>query len=174
MKIVERESARALRKRGHTINHITRQLGVSKSSVSLWVRDIVLTDEQRLAIGAQHSFATTAARNRMIDAARLRRLEWQAYGRQEARSGDVLLIKAAMLYWAEGTKKNNRCSIRFTNSDPHMISLFVQFLQDCYGMAEGKIRLALHMYTDICTEQQAKEFWMQHTGFQKPPFARRW
>jgi transcriptional regulator with XRE-family HTH domain len=51
MKTAEREQARALRAaEGLPIKEIARRLGVSKSSVSCWVRDIELTPEQEDAL----------------------------------------------------------------------------------------------------------------------------
>jgi hypothetical protein len=42
----EKEQARALRKQGMSLNEICRIVPAAKSSISLWVRDIVLTDAQ--------------------------------------------------------------------------------------------------------------------------------
>ena len=42
--------ARHLLTEGCSVNEIARELRVSKSSVSLWVRDIPLSDEQRQAL----------------------------------------------------------------------------------------------------------------------------
>ncbi|MBA2751432.1 MAG: hypothetical protein H0U41_04230, partial [Actinobacteria bacterium] len=39
-KVVEKERARELRGEGFTMLEIATQLGVSKSSVSLWTRDV--------------------------------------------------------------------------------------------------------------------------------------
>ena len=50
MKVIEREKARELRKQGRSINQIVEEAGLTKSSVSLWVRDIILTKEQRSKI----------------------------------------------------------------------------------------------------------------------------
>lgn len=47
MKLKEKKLARILRKQGWSINEIYRKLGVGKSSVSLWVRDIELTFIQK-------------------------------------------------------------------------------------------------------------------------------
>jgi transposase len=46
MKTAERLKARRLRRAGHSLREIERRLDVSRSSVSLWVRDIQLADEQ--------------------------------------------------------------------------------------------------------------------------------
>jgi DNA-binding transcriptional regulator YiaG len=48
VKTVERKEARRMRRaEGRSIKEIARLLGVSTSSVSLWVRDIELTDAHR-------------------------------------------------------------------------------------------------------------------------------
>jgi len=49
MKKKEREAAvaRDLRSKGCSLNSIAKELGVAKSSVSMWVKDVPLTEEQR-------------------------------------------------------------------------------------------------------------------------------
>jgi len=47
MKEIKRLKARELRKQGLSMNKIASELSVSKSSVSLWVRDIILTEKQK-------------------------------------------------------------------------------------------------------------------------------
>lgn len=47
MKLMEKEAARTLRKEGYSINQIVETLNFSKASVSVWVRDIMLTKEQK-------------------------------------------------------------------------------------------------------------------------------
>jgi transcriptional regulator with XRE-family HTH domain len=49
-KVAEQEQARALRVRSWTLAEIAAELGVSKSSVSLWVRDVDFVPKPR-----QHS-----------------------------------------------------------------------------------------------------------------------
>jgi orotate phosphoribosyltransferase-like protein len=46
LKTAERARARELRAKGWSIKDIERQLNVSRSSVSLWIRDVVLAPEQ--------------------------------------------------------------------------------------------------------------------------------
>ena len=55
MKTAERELARPMRRyEGRSIKEIARLLHVSRSSVSLWVRDIALSDEQHAALQARN------------------------------------------------------------------------------------------------------------------------
>jgi len=46
-KVKEQEAARVLRAEGHTLADIATKLGVAKSSVSLWVRDVPFTPSPR-------------------------------------------------------------------------------------------------------------------------------
>lgn len=46
MKNLERESAQQLRRDGHSLNEIVQRVPISKSTASLWVRDIELTPDQ--------------------------------------------------------------------------------------------------------------------------------
>ncbi|MFH1990725.1 MAG: hypothetical protein ABIJ19_02610, partial [Patescibacteria group bacterium] len=50
MRLKEKLEARRLRCLGYSFNEIHKKLGVAKSSVSLWVRDIRLTPEQKLEL----------------------------------------------------------------------------------------------------------------------------
>ena len=55
MKTRERELARQLRReKGASIKDIAHRVGVSKSSVSMWVRDIELTPKQQAALAARN------------------------------------------------------------------------------------------------------------------------
>ena len=50
-----------------------------------------------------------------------------------------------MLYWAEGAKTRN--TVKFVNSDPHMLRLFLRFLRKCLGVDAQRFRISLNVYT---------------------------
>src|SRR3954454_19466403 len=106
MKTVEREQARLMRRtEGRSIKEIARLLGVSNSSVSLWVRDIELSDEQHAALQARNGLHARQrlARAAMAGNARARRAAAQEEGRRRARSLGQRYVGGCMLYWAEGS-----------------------------------------------------------------------
>ncbi len=49
-KVEEQERARDMRARNMTLQDIATELGVSKSSVSLWVRDVPFTPSKRAPV----------------------------------------------------------------------------------------------------------------------------
>jgi len=75
-------------------------------------------------------------------------------------SEEKLKIAGVMLYWGEGSKKNNK--VAFTNSDPEMIVLFLRFLRKICGISETRLRLTLHFYEDQDPEA-LKRFWSKLT-----------
>ena len=74
-----------------------------------------------------------------------------------------------MLYWGEGTKGGN--SVVFSNSDPDMIQLFLNFLRVICGIDEKRLRLLLHIYPDQ-NESKLKKFWSEKTKIPQAQFSK--
>lgn len=78
MKPEKREEARRLRREeGLPITEICQRLGVSKGSVSLWVRDIELTPAQQEELHRQHYAYRAQLRGKTAVAAKYRELRRQ-------------------------------------------------------------------------------------------------
>ena len=162
MKTQERELARYLRREeGAAINEIARRVGASKSSVSLWVRDIELSEEQRQALlernpayNRQHSGWTKLAERR-----RAERIAYQEDGRRRARRRDPGFVAGCMLYWAEGAKERNQ--LQFSNADAAMARFFVDFLRRHFGLRDDEIRITCYLYADHLEKQaEIEQHWL--------------
>jgi hypothetical protein len=170
MKKETRAKACELRRQGHSIKEIADALKVSRSSVSLWVRDITLTADQLQALkerqrlwGAQNA---GASRNRAHAAAQ--RQQYQQAGRAQADRGSALHMMGCMLYWAEGAKDRN--GLNFVNSDPHMLRLFVRFLREELVVADDEMALYIHCHTEDGAEiDRITTYWL--TLLHLPPSA---
>ena len=149
------------------MKEIERELGVSRSSVSLWVRDIDLTPEQLAAL-LEHNPAYKgqlkgSKANR--EKARLRRRKYQLGGRRRARAPSALYVAGCMLFWAEGDKARN--SVRLANSDPEVIRLFARFLRECFGVTNEQMRIYCHLFADHASRQrEVEQFWLDVAGLQ--------
>jgi transcriptional regulator with XRE-family HTH domain len=168
--------ARELRQQGLKYNQIATELGVSKSSVSLWVRDLPMPER----------LSPEECRRRSIEGLRrywaierpLREAERRAV--QEAAAAEIgnltdreLLIAGAIAYWCEGAKNKpyrqaNR--VIFTNSDPALISLFLRFL-DAADVSRDLLicRVQIHADADVLG---AQKFWLGVTGAAPAQFRR--
>ena len=99
MKREIRLKARDLRQQGHSIGDIALMLSLSKSTVSVWVRDIELTSlqverlkEKNRSYGAQNKGAGTNRSN-----GRSQRIAFQEQGRLKAREGRPLHLAGCRL-----------------------------------------------------------------------------
>ena len=111
VKTVERLRARQLRARGCSVREIEQELGVARSSVSRWVADVPLGEEERRALAERVTEGRLQAAERKAVRARTERLKHQQEGRRRAREGDASYVSGCMLYWAEGEKNRNRVGI---------------------------------------------------------------
>ena len=140
---------------------IARELGVSVSSVSLWTRDIELSDEQKARLADRnHRFgAQRRGHEQRSQNARIKRLIAQLEGRVMARQRDPLHRAGCMLHWAEGSKTGN--SVILANSDPHLLRVFKRFLEECYGITPDRFRLSVNCYVDNgLSVEEIETFWL--------------
>jgi hypothetical protein len=169
MKTAERDMARILRREGClSIRDIERQLGVARSSVSRWVRDIELTPEQDEAL-----LERNPARNRQIagNAAwsamcRERRSRWQEEGRAAAGRGEATHVAGCMLFWAEGSRAQN--TVQFTNSDPAMLAFFTRFLRAYFDVKDDDFHVWCNLFADhLDRQREIEDFWLDTIGLSR-------
>ena len=163
MKTVERIRARELRQvEGRSVQEIARIVGVSRSSVSLWVRDIEMTPEQHAAL-----FARNPAYNRQRVGAEAKIVKYRAIraqsqedGRAIARRGDAFHVAGCMLYWAEGGKKRNVAHL--SNSDPEVVRFFVRFVRRYFDVRDDGFRVTCNLFADHLERQsEIERFWLE-------------
>ncbi|MEU6502049.1 hypothetical protein ABZ895_21090 [Streptomyces californicus] len=168
-----REKARELRLQGMTYDQIQVELGCSKSSISLWVRDLPkpeprYTEEERLTRMNAGLANLRAGQDR-------ERLETKRAARESIGklSDRELFIAGVTLYWAEGMKDkpySRRESLLFINSDPNVIKVYLRWL-DLLGVARDRlhIRVSIHESGDA---PGAERFWSDVTGVPRTAFMR--
>lgn len=163
MKAIERRMARVLRHKGFSVREINRRLGCSKSSISKWVQDIPLSEDQIAQLksnqdkgrakAAQHPNGSKRKweiiRGRCIDEARK--------DIPEKGSIDLLRYIGAALYWAEGYNAS-RNTVVFANTDPRMIKIMMPFFRKVCKVPEYKFRgkISIHPHLDA---KKAEKYW---------------
>lgn len=140
---------------------IAARIGVAKSSVSRWVRDIELSPEQAAKLAA-----LDPARNgrllgmqRSVERRRAERLAAQEHGRALARIGAPLHREGCMLHWAEGSKRRNAAEL--VNADPDLLRTFVDMLRECYGIASGQLTFSVNCFLgNGLTLEEIEAWWL--------------
>jgi hypothetical protein len=178
-----RSQAIKLRLKGKSYNEINVELGIPKSTLSGWLKDLVLPDAARSRLsgrvhqGVQNSLVK---RNKLqTKEAKERNSNIRNSAKSEIKelSLDDLRLVGTALYWAEGYKRlkvkdgqeRTWHTISFVNSDPEMVSTFVRFLREVMDIPASSIRLYMRLYPHI-NEVEAKKFWMECTGLPSEQF----
>jgi len=140
-KLREQELARELRARNLTLQDIADQLGVSKSSVSLWVRDVPFTPSKR-QYGPNRP-------NRLHDEklAQIAELNQAGLDRIGHLSDDAFLAAGAALYAGEGSKRDGK--VVFANSDPAMVRFFCLWLRRYFEIDETRLRARVYLHEGL-------------------------
>jgi hypothetical protein len=163
-----RAKARELRAEGLDYEEIAAEPRVSKSSVSLWVRD--LPRPPRLSYAECRKRAAEGAR-RYWDAERPAREAARAADRAAAAaqigqlSDREILIAGAIAYWCEGAKSKpyrRAEDVNFINSDADLIRLFLRFL-GLAGITPQRLRYRLHIH-ETADIEAATRYWQGVTG----------
>ncbi|MFI7685037.1 hypothetical protein ACIBWG_20525 [Streptomyces griseoaurantiacus] len=160
-----RARARELRLQGWTYDRIEAELGCSKSSVSLWVRD--LPRPQRRASSEQARLAAQKRWEHELAVRETERSQVKETARQQIGSvtDRELFLIGVGLYWAEGAKDKTyarREYVLFVNSDPGMIGLFLAWLR-LLGVEEERLRfrVMIHESADV---EGAERYWADLVG----------
>lgn len=151
-----KEKARKLRRLGLSYKEIMQKVPVCKSTISLWCRDIKLSQKQIVRLGSLYDKQFRGAKANQLK----RKLEIEIIkkdAKKEIRplnDYDFKIIGAA-LYWAEGSKTR---AANLTNSDPNLIRFMIKWYRNICRVPENKIKPYLHLHTGL-NEMKAKKYW---------------
>lgn len=177
-KIKEKERALFLRKKGRSINIISKELDVSKSTVSYWCRDISLSPAQinKLALkrrraGIKSFMQATEKRRakRKKDTAQMKSLGKADVGTLSQRD---LYILGLGLYWGEGYKRGNE-ETGFTNSDPAIIRVILKWFQDIFSipLSSFTLRVSINKLHQA-RENEILKYWSKVTKVPRNQFTK--
>jgi predicted transcriptional regulator len=170
-KVVEKIKSIKLRKRGYSVNEIVNNIGVSKSSVSVWVRNVVLSENSKKRLLTKiKSGQLISAENKRIKT----KLIMDFYKKEAYRRLSKFNIEGigkficALIYYCEGAKDKTG-GVSFTNSDPKLIKVFLMLLRNNYDIDESKFRICMHLH-EYHNFKKQMEFWSKVTKIKKEQF----
>ena len=162
--------AKKLREEGYSLKEISEVLGVSKSTASLWLRNIVISIKGKKRL----SKLSELARRKGVEVKLLQReLYFQNIEKNcnifvNKRIQDINIIDAkiylALLFWGEGSKGERR--LVFMNSDPDMIRVYLLLLRKSFKIRDDKLRAVLHLHS-YHNKEELIEYWSRVTKIKK-------
>ena len=176
-KFDKKRQALALRKEGQSVGSIAKALAVSKSTVSVWCCEIVLTTQQhtalqKLRIAAGHRGRMRGAEMNKLKKAKVIHAEAGAAIKEigTLKKRDVLFLASA-LYWAEGAKTGP--NFIFVNSDPATIQLMCYFLAKQLKVTKDRIRPTVQINAAHQSRiEKVISFWSKTLAIPESQFAK--
>jgi len=165
-KVQEKEKAIFLRHKGYSYNDILKKIPVAKSTLSNWLKNLPLTEDEKDALKHRKNSNISRGRIKAATALRSRRVEREKLLFKETRDEFQIFIKDPLfpvgiaLYWAEGAKRSVN-GFYFSNSDPEMISLMLLWLEQFLLQQREKIKVRLYVHKPYANEN-CEKFWSEH------------
>jgi hypothetical protein len=153
-----KKNAISLRKKGLTYSKILKLVPVAKSSISLWCRDIKLSQKQVTQIQKAKIHAVRrGAVTRQKKATLMRQATvHKAASEITSLSDKELWLIGIALYWAEGSKQRQKSKsegVKFTNSDPQMIKVFNLWLTKVMKVKLVNIQYEIYLHESMAQEK---------------------
>ncbi len=167
-----------LRKQGKSLPYVHTTLGIPKSTLSYWFKDVTLTDKQKLRLHTNWKNGLVKARSAAVvwhnngKRERLQMAERQAIDLLEkidVRNLHITELALALLYLGEGTKAKEETGMG--SSDPVILKFFIYCLRNIYDVPEDKIKYELHLRADQNPEKMML-FWAKELGVKKANFSK--
>lgn len=161
-----KRKAVSLRKRGYSLNEISRLVGISRSTASLWLKDVQLpatarkTLNEKQALGRKRGNEVLAKRA-ALNLGALDVSVKEYLGRLSFHPKQVKAL-CALLYGCEGSKRESG-KLAFINSDPELVRFFLFLFRQAFPVDEEKFRVLMHLH-EYHDEERQKKFWSEITG----------
>lgn len=161
---VLRGEAIKLRLRGYTFGQIKRELGVAKSTLSGWLRNLPLSEDQLLLLSKSRAVSRDVRIERFRQTAKNKWIN-RLKDRLSEQEKDLLpltekeiFLAGVFLYWGEGSKQ--RGVVAISNTDPRVIKFALYWMTKILGVPKEKVYVRLHLYSDM-DQNLEKTFWSQ-------------
>lgn len=159
-----KDSAITLRKQGISIKQIEFRLGIPRSTLSGWLKNIKLNKRQKQKLLKKWKGALVKARTKAVlwhneqKLNHLKEAETKALdvlSKLNTENSSILDLALAMLYLGEGFKGT---TTGIGNSDPMILKFFIAILIKNYGVPVNKLKCELHLRADQ-NPKKIKAYW---------------
>lgn len=163
--------AQNLRRKGLSYSDILKKVDVSKSTLSLWLREVGLSKQQKQKLTEKRLAAVVRGgmvkRNQRLTRSKL--ILDKAENEVGRLSKRELWLIGTALYWGEGSKQkeyNPSVGVQFTNSDPEMIKIFLLWLKKCCLVKDEDFYFEIYIHDTFENKSdEVKRFWAKVTGY---------
>lgn len=173
--IEKRRKAIELRTQGKTYTQIREVLDIPKSTLSGWLSQYPLSEEQLKLIKKNSLQNKEVAIEKCRQTKRNKRENrlHLVYQNEKAKllplSAKELYVTGLSLYWGEGFK-DLKGAISLSNTDPKVIKFYLYWLIYGLGIPVNKIKVLVHLYDDMKVEKSL-EYWSKKLNIPRSQFS---
>jgi len=169
IKTKEKQIAIELRLKGYSYSQIKSELGLSKSTLSGWLKNYPLSEERIRELKFNEK---KIEKYRETCRKRKENILKGIYNSEKKiifpLSKRDLFIAGLFLYWGEGGK-TKESELILSNTNPAMIKFFVYWAENVLGFDRSKISVKLHLYSDMDIAKEI-DFWSKEIKVKKSQF----
>ncbi|MEX0672772.1 MAG: hypothetical protein WDZ82_03535 [Candidatus Paceibacterota bacterium] len=163
----KKEKALLLRQSGNSIRDIEVKLGIPRSTLSGWFKDIKISKKHQDQLRKRWERGLVEARKKATQWHKNEKEKRIAHAQKEAEEvfekidttqETFLELSLALLYLGEGSKRNGETALG--NSDPFVLKFFIASLRKLYRIEDSQIRCELNIRADQDPDT-IKHYWSQ-------------
>jgi len=171
-----KDKALDLRQKGKSIRYVEMRLGIPRSTLSGWFKNITLTDTQLKILEAQHQKGMIKGRKKAVlwhnkqKELRIKLAHEQAIEtlkKIDFNNNNVLEVALAMLYLGEGSKDN---STSIGNTNPLILKFFISSMTKIFKIEKNNITCELHLRSDQKVDKIIK-YWSKQLNIPREKFS---
>lgn len=172
-KILLREQAIQLRLKGNTYTQIQRSLGIAKGTLSNWLKNLPLSEEQSLLLTKNKNLSRDLAIEKYRTTRHSQRLDKlkRILSEQEKilfpLTEKELFVAGLFLYWGEGGKDRGQLTV--SNTNPKVVKFALFWMTHILKIPVYKIKVALHLYKDMDIKKSIA-YWSETLDLPKDQF----
>ena len=163
-----------LRAKGLSIKELAQGMGMSKATISAWVKGMVLDEHaqqrlrQRRILGHYRTIETKRKKRDLL----LKSYDESAHKTLAHinTTKDLKKLFCSIFFWTEGGKHTDT-HVYFMNSDPVMVETFLNLFRSAFEIDLRKMRALIHIH-EYHDEAEIKEFWVSKTGIPLSQFTK--
>lgn len=177
-KVLEKAYAIGLRKKGWSYNEILKKVPASKSTLSEWLRDTPLSEDERRLLRDHTGESRSRGKLKAAAALRAKREERdrelmsEMHRMYDSHKAEGLFQVGLALYWAEGSKGGG--AFMLANSDSDLSNIMLDWLERYFGLPRTSIKVRLYTHKPFAHERHeerwARELNVPLENFQRTVF----
>jgi hypothetical protein len=160
-----KEQALVMRQSGMSITTIERKLGIARSTLSGWFKEVQLSESQAERLHRNKVDGWARARVKAAESHRAKKALRLHEAKQSALEtlskikldGPLLELALAMLYLGEGAKSNTSS---MASSDPEILKFVLAVLERNHSTPRESVRCELHLRADQ-SKTEIKKYWSE-------------